>query len=106
MYDDSYSDPSIIELQERSFDAAVAADQFAAPAGVLDITSGGTGAASASGARSNLGLGGLAILNAVAASADTAPAQTAVYVQADVEAILTELRDLKTKMRAAGVLTP
>jgi hypothetical protein len=56
--------------------------------------------------RANLGLGNLATKNAAAASADTAPAQSGGYVQADVQAILNELRDLKTKLRAAGILTP
>jgi hypothetical protein len=56
--------------------------------------------------RTNLGLGGLATQNAAAASADTAPAQSGVYVQADVQAILNELRDLKAKLRTAGILTP
>jgi hypothetical protein len=56
--------------------------------------------------RTNLGLGGLATQNAAAASADTAPAQSGVYVQADVQAILTELRDLKSKLRSAGILSP
>jgi hypothetical protein len=55
--------------------------------------------------RTKLGLGGLALLNSAAASADTAPAQTAAYVQADVQAILAELRDLKSKLRASGVLS-
>ncbi len=55
-------------------------------------------------ARTSLGLGGLAVLNAGAASADTAPSQTGSYVQADVQAIITELRDLKTKLRAAGII--
>jgi len=56
--------------------------------------------------RTNLGLGGLATQNAAAASADTAPAQSGVYVQADVQAILNELRDLKSKLRTAGILSP
>jgi hypothetical protein len=56
--------------------------------------------------RTNLGLGGLATQNAAAASADTAPAQSGVYVQADVQAILNELRDLKSKLRSAGILSP
>ena len=56
--------------------------------------------------RTNLGLGALATKNAAAVSADAAPAQTAAYVQADVQAILDELRDLKTKLRTAGILTP
>jgi len=56
--------------------------------------------------RNNLGLGGLATQNAAAASANTAPAQSAAYVQADAQAILDELRDLKTKLRNAGILTP
>lgn len=44
------------------------------------------------------------IIGKIEASADSAPAQTTMYVQADVQAILDELRDLKTKMRAAGLL--
>jgi hypothetical protein len=56
--------------------------------------------------RSNLGLGSLATKNTAAASADTAPAQSAAYVQADVQAILNELRDLKSKLRIAGILSP
>lgn len=39
-----------------------------------------------------------------AASANTATAPGGSYVQGEVQAILTELRDLKTKMRAAGLL--
>ena len=57
-------------------------------------------------ARASLDLGVLAVLNAAAASADTALAQTAAYVQADVQAILDELRDLKSKLRTAGILLP
>jgi|GEM_PF-2593111 len=38
------------------------------------------------------------------ASADIAPAPGTTYSQSQVQAILTELRDLKTKMRAAGLL--
>lgn len=41
-----------------------------------------------------------------AASADAAAAVGASYSQAEVQAILTELRDLKTKMRSAGLLLP
>lgn len=52
------------------------------------------------------GLGTLSTKNAALPSADTAPAQGAGYVQADVQAILTELRDLKAKLRAAGILSP
>lgn len=55
--------------------------------------------------RTNLGLGGLATQSAAAASADTAPAQTAAYVQADAQAVLDELRDLKAKLRSAGILS-
>lgn len=39
-----------------------------------------------------------------AASANTASAVGATYSQAEVQAVLDELRDLKTKMRAAGLL--
>lgn len=41
-----------------------------------------------------------------AASADTAAAVSAAYAQAEVQAILNELRDLKTKLRNAGIVTP
>lgn len=40
-----------------------------------------------------------------AASADSAGAPGAAYSQAEVQAILTELRDLKAKLRTAGVLS-
>lgn len=70
----------------------------------LALTSGGTGANSASGARSSLGLGALATLGAAAASSDAAAAVGAAYVQAEVQAILDEMRDLKTKLRSAGIL--
>lgn len=56
--------------------------------------------------RTNLGLGGLAVLNAAAASADTATPIGAAFVQAEVQAILDELRDLKVKLRTALILTP
>ena len=45
------------------------------------------------------------VVKKAAASADTAAAPGAGYVQAEVQAILTELRDLKAKLRTAGVLT-
>lgn len=62
------------------------------------------GANTASAARTALGLGTAAVANQAAASADSAPAQTGAYVQADAQAILTELRDLKTKLRSANLL--
>jgi hypothetical protein len=40
------------------------------------------------------------------ASADTAAAAGASYSQTQVQAMLDELRDLKTQLRTAGVLTP
>jgi hypothetical protein len=65
--------------------------------------------------RTRIGLGTVATTNIVAASADssgnTATAVGAAYVQAEVQAILdelrtlkTELRTLKTNMRSSGVL--
>lgn len=44
------------------------------------------------------------LVNQSTASADTATAPSAEYTQAEVQAILTELRDLKTKLRTAGIL--
>jgi hypothetical protein len=55
MRDDNYSDPQVIELQERSFDDTPVVDPFTAPGGVIGIGEGGTGAADATGARANLG---------------------------------------------------
>lgn len=53
-----------------------------------------------------LGLGGLALLGPAAAAADTATNPGVAYVQAEMQAILDELRTLKTRLRAAGILTP
>lgn len=44
------------------------------------------------------------LVKKAAASADTAAAVGASYSQAEVQAILTELRDLKAKLRTAGVV--
>ncbi len=49
-------------------------------------------------------LGAASAKDIAAASADSAPAQSGAYVQADVQAILNELRDLKAKLRNAGIL--
>lgn len=52
---DSLLDTQIIELQERSFDDTPEVDQFQDPSGVVGIGQGGTGAATATAARNNLG---------------------------------------------------
>lgn len=44
------------------------------------------------------------LVNQSSASADTATTPSATYTQAEVTSILTELRDLKTKLRTAGIL--
>ena len=46
------------------------------------------------------------IVNQSTASADSASAPSTNYTQSEVQAILTELRDLKTKLRTAGILAP
>lgn len=46
------------------------------------------------------------IVNMAAASSNSATDVGASYSQTEVQAILTELRDLKTKLRTAGVLAP
>jgi len=76
------------------------------PSGTPGQLSLSVGVSNAATARGALGLGALAVLGPAAASADTAPAQGVAYVQADVQAILTELRDLKAKLRTALILTP
>lgn len=45
------------------------------------------------------------IVKKAAASANTATAPGVAYVQAEAQAVLTELRDLKTKLQTAGVLS-
>ncbi len=45
------------------------------------------------------------VVKKAAASADAAGAAGATYVQAQAQAVLDELRDLKAKLRTAGVLT-
>ncbi|MEI2271686.1 hypothetical protein OHD16_05990 [Sphingobacterium sp. ML3W] len=45
------------------------------------------------------------IVKASAPSSDSAIAPSANYIQSEMQGILTELRDLKTKLRAAGLLT-
>lgn len=71
----------------------------------LSIAQGGTASTTAAAARTALGLGTAAVANESAASADAAAAVGAAYVQAEVQAILDELRDLKTKLRTANLLT-
>lgn len=44
------------------------------------------------------------LVRQAATSADTATAPSETYTQAEVQAILTELRDLKAKLRTAGIL--
>lgn len=46
------------------------------------------------------------VVNQAAASSNTAPVPSSTYSQTEVQAILTELRDLKTKLRTAGILEP
>lgn len=106
MQDSSYSDPSIIELQERSFDNAIVEDPLAAPAGVLDVTSGGTGAADATAARANLGaaksgansditsLTGLTTPLSVAQGGTAANTAAAARTSLGIDAIATKLSNL------------
>lgn len=56
--------------------------------------------------RSQGGVGAVQRFGQAPASADTASAVGVGYTQAEVQAILDELRDLKTQLRAAGVLAP
>jgi hypothetical protein len=49
-------------------------------------------------------LGSLSNSSIAAQCPDTAPAQSGAYVQADVEAITTELRALKTALRAENII--
>ncbi|KKO91740.1 hypothetical protein AAW12_08745 [Sphingobacterium sp. Ag1] len=44
------------------------------------------------------------IVNQSLASTDSAPSPSATYTQSEVQSILNELRDLKTKLRTAGIL--
>ena len=46
------------------------------------------------------------LVNQSSPSMDVATAPGLSYAQSEVQAILTELRDLKTKLRSAGILAP
>jgi len=76
--------------------------QIAAPSMVLGPVGGATHPAVSTGDLATTSAVG--VVKKAAASADTAGAPSAGYVQAEVQAILDELRDLKAKLRTAGVL--
>lgn len=58
----------------------------------------------AANARTTLGLGGLAVLNAAAAVANTGTVASAGYVQAEAQAVIDKLNALLTSLRNAGTL--
>lgn len=59
---------------------------------------------SAANARTTLGLGGLAVLNAAAAVANTSTVASAAYVQAEAQAVIDKLNALLTSLRTAGTI--
>lgn len=72
----------------------------------LSIGNGGTGANSASAARTSLGLGAMAVEDAVAAVADLSGGISNPPTQAEVTAIYNKINTLLAEMRTAGHLTP
>lgn len=55
-------------------------------------------------ARTSLGLGGLAILNAGAAVANSSVVAAAGYVQADFQSVIDKLNSLLNSLRTAGII--
>lgn len=58
----------------------------------------------AANARTTLGLGGLAVLNAGAAVANTGIVASAAYVQAEAQAVIDKMNALLNSIRAAGII--
>jgi hypothetical protein len=75
-------------------------------AGTLAIASGGTGAGTVVGARTNLGLGTMATRNAVGAIVDLNQTISATPTQSEVQAISDKIDELLAAMRTASHLTP
>jgi hypothetical protein len=73
-------------------------------AGTLGVANGGTGATTAAGARGNLGLGGLAVLNPGVAVPNSAVVAAAGYVQADFQSVIDTLNAALTSLRNAGII--
>lgn len=59
---------------------------------------------SAANARTTLGLGGLAVLNAGAAVANTGTVASAAYVQTEAQAVIDKLNALLNSIRTAGII--
>ena len=60
----------------------------------------------AANARTTLGLGTLAVLNAAGAVANMATVASAAYVQAEAQAVINKLNDLLVSLRTAGIIAP
>jgi hypothetical protein len=78
--------------------------QIAAPSVLIGPVDGTTYQAVSRGDVASVSTAG--VVKQAAASADAATAVGTSYAQAEVQAILDELRDLKAKLRTAGVVAP
>lgn len=74
--------------------------------GTLAVANGGTGGTTQATARSGLGLGTMAVANAIAVVADLSQTISATPTQGEVQAISDKVDELLAAMRTATHLTP
>jgi len=89
-------------LAERPNVTTVGFEFFNTTTGILEIWNGTTWQSCAPVPNADLTIKGL--VTKAAASGNSATEPSAIYTQSEIISILTELRDLKAKLRSAGIL--
>ena len=89
-------------LVERPNVTTVGFEFFNTTTGILEIWNGTTWQSCVPIPNADVAIKGL--VNKAAASVNSAAEPSAIYTQAEIQSILSELRDLKSKLRTAGIL--